>query len=269
MTKTKSFLFWFLALLITISSAVYQRITGPTYPLKGEIRFENKTIKYKLERSHSSNQNYTLNIKTDDENIRGTLYWRRYKFDKDYNRIEMAGDKKLSAELPKQPPAGKLEYFIELKKDDKKIFLPENRTVVIRFKGDVPAWILIPHILIMFISMLFSTRAAFEFFNNQPKLKFYTLSTIITLFIGGFILGPLMQYYAFGEFWTGIPFGFDLTDNKTLIAMIGWLVAFYKIKKSDNPKRWVLFASILMLIVYLIPHSVLGSELDYSKLNTK
>ncbi|MDH7605183.1 MAG: hypothetical protein QHH13_09800 [Melioribacter sp.] len=269
MTKTKSFLFWFLALLITISSAIYQRITGPTYPLRGEIKFENKTINYKLERSHSSNQNYTINIKTEDENIRGILYWRRYKFDKDYNRIEMTGNKILSAELPKQPPAGKLEYFIELKKDDKKIFIPENRTVVIRFKGDVPAWILIPHILIMFTSMLFSTRAAFEFFSNQPKLKFYTCSTIITLFIGGFILGPLMQYYAFGEFWTGIPFGFDLTDNKTLIAMIGWLVAFYKINKSDNPKRWILFASIIMLIVYLIPHSVLGSELDYSKFNTK
>ncbi|MEJ5352263.1 MAG: hypothetical protein WHS65_11815 [Melioribacteraceae bacterium] len=275
MTKTKSFLFWFLALLITISSAVYQRITGPTYPLKGEIKFEssnkseNKIIKYKLERSYSSNQNYTISVKTDDESIKGILYWRRYKFDKDYNTVEMKGEKILSAELPKQPPAGKLEYFIELKKGDKKIFIPENRTVVIRFKGDVPAWILIPHIILMFISMLFSTRAAFEFFNNHPKLKFYSLATIISLFIGGFILGPLMQFYAFGEFWTGIPFGFDLTDNKTLIAMIGWLIAFYKIKKSDNPKKWVLFASILMFIVYLIPHSVLGSELDYSKLNVK
>jgi len=275
MTKAKSFLFWFLALLITISSAVYQRITGPTYPLKGEIKFEsskkseNKTIKYKLERSYSSNQNYTISIKTDDESIKGILYWRRYKFDKDYNTVEMKGEKILSAELPKQPPAGKLEYFIELKKGDKKIFIPENRTVVIRFKGDVPELILIPHIILMFISMLFSTRAAFEFFNNQPKLKFYSLATIISLFIGEFILGPLMQFYAFGEFWTGIPFGFDLTDNKTLITMIGWLIAFYKIKKSDNPKKWVLFASILMFIVYLIPHSVLGSELDYSKLNVK
>ncbi len=269
MSKTKSILFWFLAFLITISSAIYQRITGPTYPLKGEIRFKNKAIKYNLERSHSSNQNYKVSIKTDDENIRGFLYWKRYKFDKDYKIIEMTGDKILNAELPKQPPGGKLEYFIKLKKDDKKIYIPENRTVVIRFKGDVPESILIPHILFMFISMLFSTRAAFEFFSNQPKLKFYTLSTIITLFIGGFILGPLMQYYAFGEFWTGFPFGIDLTDNKTLIAMIGWLVAFYKIKKSDNPKRWVLIASIFMLIIYLIPHSVLGSELDYSKLNTK
>lgn len=273
MSKTKSFLFWFLAFLITVSSAIYQRITGPTYPLKGKINFqksvplaENQIIEYQLERSHSSNSNYLIELKTNDSEIKGILYWRRYKFDNDYNHIEMTGDKILRAELPKQPPAGKLEYFIKLSKNNHSIYLPDDRTVVIRFKGDVPSWILILHILAMFISILLATRAAFEYFSSQPRLKFYTLWTIIILFIGGFILGPLMQYYAFGEYWTGIPFGYDLTDNKTLIAMIGWLVAFYKLKKSPHPKRWVLFAAILMLIVYLIPHSVLGSELDYSKI---
>lgn len=266
MSKIKSVFFWFLAFIITIFSAVYQRITGPTYPIKGEIKFDNKFVEYKFERSYSSNKNYLLEIKIEDKDVEGILLCRRYKYDKDFNRILMRNENGLKAELPKQPPAGKLEYFVELKKGDKKIFLPENRTVVIRFKGDVPNWVLIPHILAMFLSMLFSTRAAFEYFNHKPRLNFYSLATIITLFIGGFILGPIMQYYAFGEWWTGIPFGFDLTDNKTLIAMIGWLTAFYKVKKSDNPKKWVLLASILMLIVYLIPHSVLGSELDYSKL---
>lgn len=268
MTKTKSILFWFLAFLITISSAIYQRVTGPTYPVKGRVNFDGKLITYKFERSHSSNKNYLIEINIDN-NVEGILYWKRYKFDQNFKSILMTNNNGLKAELPKQPPAGKLEYFIELKKDDKKIFLPEDKTVVIRFKGDVPDFILIPHILAMFLSMLFSTRAAFEYFSKEPKLKFYSLLTIISLFIGGFILGPIMQYYAFGKWWTGFPFGFDLTDNKTLIAMIGWLFAFYKIKKSSNPKVWVLAAAILMLIVYLIPHSLLGSELDYSKIDVK
>ncbi|MCX7798254.1 MAG: hypothetical protein N2249_06500 [Melioribacter sp.] len=269
MSKGKSFLFWCLALIITISSAVYQRYTGPTYPIKGKITFEGKLIYYRFERSYSSNKNYLLEIRVNEKDIEGILFWRRYKFDKDFNIVLMKNENGLKAELPKQPPAGKLEYFVEIRKGNKKIFLPEGNTVVIRFKGDVPNFILISHIFVMFLSMLFSTRAAFEYFNQKPNLKFYTLATIITLFIGGFILGPIMQYYAFGQWWTGFPFGFDLTDNKTLIAMIGWLFAFYKMKKSGNPKRWVLFAALLMLIVYLIPHSILGSELDYSKINTK
>ena len=41
---------------------------------------------------------------------------------------------------------------------------------------------------------------------------------LLLLAVGGFILGPLVQNYAFGELWTGVPFGWDLTDNKTLIA---------------------------------------------------
>jgi hypothetical protein len=81
------------------------------------------------------------------------------------------------------------------------------------------------------------------------------------------ILGPITQLYAFGALWTGVPFGWDLTDNKTLITLIGWIIAAVAIRKSAKPQRLVAFAAVLMLIVYLIPHSVLGSELDYNKLN--
>ena len=177
----------------------------------------------------------------------------------------MTGKQILQADLPKQPPAGKLEYYIKLFKGDKSVNLPDDKSVIIRFKGDVPFWVLLPHVLAMFCSMLFATRAGFEYFGTNAKLRFFTLWTIGILFVGGFILGPIMQYYAFGEFWTGVPFGYDLTDNKTLIAMLGWIVAFIMLKKSAKPKRWVLFAAVLMFIIYLIPHSVLGSEHDYSK----
>jgi len=74
------------------------------------------------------------------------------------------------------------------------------------------------------------------------------------------ILGPIVQKYAFGDLWTGFPFGYDLTDNKVLIAVVFWVAAFFLKKKS---KWWVLAAAVIMLIIYLIPHSVLGSELDY------
>lgn len=266
MNRSKSFLFWIFAFIITASSAVYQRMTGPTYPVSGSAVIENQNITYKFLRSYSINEDCPVEINTGNSSIKGTLNWRRYKFDKDFNKLEMKGEEILKAELPKQPPAGKLEYFVTLSFNDKTINLPNNKNVVIRFKGDVPNWILIPHVIAMFASMLFASRAAFEYFNNEPRLKFYSLWTIGILFIGGFILGPIMQKYAFGEFWTGFPYGIDLTDNKTLIAMIGWLVSFYMMKKSKHPKRWILFAAVLMFIVYLIPHSVLGSELDYSKI---
>jgi len=66
--------------------------------------------------------------------------------------------------------------------------------------------------------------------------------------------------------WSGFPLGHDLTDNKTLVAMIGWLIALFMMRRGKPARGWVLAASILLLVVFLIPHSLLGSELDYSKM---
>ena len=77
----------------------------------------------------------------------------------------------------------------------------------------------------MFIAMLLSTAAGLEALSGGKYSYRLTLWTSGLLFIGGMILGPVVQKFAFGEFWTGIPWGFDLTDNKTLIAMVAWGVA--------------------------------------------
>jgi hypothetical protein len=97
---------------------------------------------------------------------------------------------------------------------------------------------------------------------KHPRYKFYSILTLGLLIIGGLILGPMVQKYAFGELWTGIPFGWDLTDNKTLIGFIFWFIAVWKIRKEDK-YLWVIIAAIVLLAIYSIPHSMFGSELNY------
>ncbi len=253
---TRKIIFWVLAFLITAGSAVFQRMTGPSYPKKGEDTFEGKQIKYTLERSHVSSSNYLIEIETGDESIKGAIYWREYKSNGEFNVVEMVGGKVLKGELPARKPLEKLEYFVKLHKGENSIDLGGDRVTVIRFKGDVPNIILIPHIIAMFLSMLLATRTGLEIFNKEPKYVNLTIWTLVILFIGGFPLGFAMNWYAFGEMWGGIPFGNDITDNKTLIAFVGWLVAFWMIKKNQLPKLFVILAAILMLLVYMIPHSV-------------
>ena len=266
--KTRNILFWTLAVIITICSAYYQRITGPTYPQKGSITFNEQEIKYNLDRSYAGDGDCPVKINVPGD-LKGTLIWKRHNTKDADKIIDMRNDNgTLVAELPHQPPSGKLDYQIRLNKDNMEKYIPSKENyIVIRFRGDVPALILIPHILIMFLAMLFSTRAGIEFFRKEPKFIKYIWWTLVLLFAGGFILGPLVQHFAFGPYWTGIPFGWDLTDNKTLIAFVGWIVALIGYKKSSRPGYWILGASLLTLIVFLIPHSVLGSELDYSKVN--
>lgn len=264
----QNILFWIISLVITVASAYYQRTTGPTYPLSGKAFLRGKDIAYSLERSHAGDGNQRIEIKTDEALIAGVLRWKRFKTNDEWTTIQMRYQNGiLSADLPHQPPAGKLQYSIMLESGGNRISIPESGGVVIRFRGDVPAYILIPHILMMFFAMMLSTRTGLEYFCKEPKMKSLAYWTLGTLILGGLILGPIVQKFSFGEYWTGVPFGFDLTDNKTLIAFIGWVIALIQIYRSKNPKRWVLFAAILMLIIFLIPHSVLGSELDYGKLN--
>ena len=264
----KSIWLWILAFILTLFTAAYQRITGPTYPVSGEANLAKELIEYKLDRTHGGDGDHPIEIFVKDESICGELYWKRYKTNDEWSLVEMRREnEKLVAYLPHQPPAGKLIYRIILQKDNEVVELPAGGEVIIRFKGAVPIFTLIPHIIFIFGAMLLSTRTGLEYFNNRKNFKTLTILTFIFIIAGGFILGPFAQYYAFGEFWTGFPFGHDLTDNKILIAFIVWLLALIALLKFKNPRRWIIFASIITFIIFLIPHSLLGSELDYSELD--
>ena len=116
----------------------------------------------------------------------------------------------------------------------------------------------------MFLAMLFSTRTGIEALIKGDRTLSYSRVTLIFLLFGGMILSPIVQKYAFGEFWTGWPFGKDLTDNKTLVAFVAWIIAVIRLRKNSEKRGWALAAAIILLAVYLIPHSMFGSELDYS-----
>ncbi len=261
----RSAAFWILALLLTIASAVVQRVTGPTYPVSGKTMMHGEKIEFSFERSHGGEDNAVIRVQTHDSSIRGEVAWKRYKTADEWQRVPMkneGGD--LSAQLPHQPPGGKLQYRVLLDDGVESFTLPANDAVVMRFKGDVPLAILIPHIIAMFGAMLLSTRAGLECFAKIPSYKNFAAWTIGFLVIGGFILGPLVQLYAFNAWWTGWPFGGDLTDNKTAIALAAWIVSAIAVRKVAAPKNWVLAASIITMVVFLIPHSLFGTEIDYS-----
>lgn len=264
----KKVLLWVLAFLITASAAVYQRMTGPTHPIQGKVMLNDTEIAFRLKRDPETTSDYEVQIKVPQTEITGTLLYKRHKTDDPWTKITMVRQEDfLAGSLPKQPTAGKLEYKIFLASQGKEISLSGENPVIIRFKDPVPTVILILHIIIIFLAMMFSTRAGIEAINPKGNPRKLVLWTIGLLIVGGFILGPVVQKYAFGEFWTGFPFGSDLTDNKILFAMIGWIAALIAGRGGKPARWWVLGASILLLAVYLIPHSLLGSELDYSQLD--
>lgn len=264
----KSIALWILALIITLASAVYQRHTGPTYPISGSTELTGSTIEYDLLRSHGGAGDQPVVLVAPDTNVTGVVVYRRFKTDDAFTRVPMQrqGDS-LKAALPHQPPAGKLEYHVEIRKNDKTLAIPDDENAVTRFKGAVPDWALVPHVFFMFFAMLLSTRTGFQALRKTAPLAGLMYSTILFLILGGFIFGPIVQKFAFGAYWTGFPFGTDLTDNKTLIALVAWVIAVIAIRRRPTARLWVFGASVVMFIIFMVPHSLHGSELDYSELD--
>jgi len=268
--RRKSAWLWGVSLLFMLAAASYQHRTGPTYPRKGTFSSGGEEFSYALPRSAANDAGARVEIPSAHGTLQGMLRWRRLGLDEPFKGAPMQADGDLLvAELPAQPPAGKLEYFVSTKQfripKDPKDF------VVIRFKGPVPLWALIPHVTLMFLSMLFGVRTALAAIFFPRQLRRLAWITLGGLTAGGMILGPIVQKYAFGALWTGVPFGYDLTDNKTLVMWAVWLCACLVIgrRARRNPRLGriaAVLATAVMIAVYLVPHSLRGSQLDYKQL---
>ena len=216
--------------------------------------------------------------------MRGTLLWRRYPTRDDWQSVPLAqrvsadGDTELAGLLPRQPPAGKLEYRLELTSPVGAQAVPaapnaDGEHLVMRFKDPVPVVVLAPHVLMMFLALLLGLRSGIGAALGIDGWQRYVVPTAACLTIGGMVLGPIVQKYAFGAYWTGFPFGYDLTDNKTLAGWLGWLLAAGAVRATLGLKpAWarglVIVSTLVMLSIYLIPHSLRGSQLDYAKMDT-
>jgi len=238
----------------------YQRITGPSYPVKGVETYEGISLKYRFIRSSLSDKPLPVKITAYGSVDEVILLSRIYKSGDKWSEKKMTKSGNVySSEIAGMPSAGKVEYTVRVIVNGEKHLLNNGKTTVVRFRGDAPLVFVIPHILLMFGAILFGVRTGLEATNKEGNYDWMVIATLIIVILGGLVFGPIMQKYAFGKLWTGFPYGYDLTDNKTLLSILFWIAAFFLRKKS---KYWIVAAAILMIAVYLIPHSMLGSELD-------
>ncbi len=281
---------WVLAFVLAASAMVYQRATGPTYPLKRTITLDGKEHKYEFLRSHETTGGAPVELSLPPEapQLDATLHWRRFPTKDEYEAVPMQESRvrtttkdddgnpivsqstHYEAALPAQPAAGKVEYYVTVESPDGEQRLPAGSdTVVLRYKDPVPDGVLIPHVTAMILVIIVGMCAGLSALFDPRTTRRYAWVALTLMTVGGMTLGPIVQKYAFGEYWTGFPTGGDWTDNKMLFMWIAWLVACVVLGASTKPitrigRAATVIAALVMTGVYLIPHSMGGSQLDYS-----
>ena len=182
------------------------------------------------------------------------------------------------ANVPTGERGGRLHYMIDLMKDDimeARLAQADGKPFELRYIGDVPKVVLIGHIGLMFATVFCVIMAALHALslvrgggNVIPMERFFFWSFVFAL-VGGYPFGFGMNWFAFHSIWEGVPFGTDATDNKTqllvaylllmTVANLGTLTRGKLGKDIWSPKTSGYFgvaAFVLMLVIYLIPHSI-------------
>ncbi len=223
-----------ISVVLTLFFAAFQRMTGPTHPEDGFVEREGERVAFSLPRSGTVGEDTRIAVPGSacsgcdssciESRHAARLHYRHYPFLEGEEWIEVPMRQEEGywvAFLPSQPMAGKLAYYVEADG----VSYHQEAPLIIRYKGSVPAAVLVPHILLMFLAMFFAVMAGLAALLNNPLYKRFSVVTLVLLVLGGLVFGCLVQKHAFDVYWAGFPMGGDLTDNKTLIAVLAFLIA--------------------------------------------
>ncbi|KAA3656962.1 MAG: hypothetical protein DWQ10_14320, partial [Calditrichaeota bacterium] len=243
---------WIIAVLLTLGCFTYQDKTGPTYPLEGSIETANGTVTFKFLRSENIGTDLkVMLVDPVPEGVQAQVKYRRFRSHDEWAFMPMKKGSfeftrrgrsesvsGVGAELPSlNVRAGKYEFFVYVQTPGSEaISITRDIPIYARYKGAVPGYALLPHIFVIFLSMIFAIRTTLEAVIDG-SFKWMLWATLISLLLGAFILGPWVQWFAFGVWWSGVPFGWDWTDNKVLLELVFWLLALY-LNRGDQRNRW-------------------------------
>lgn len=273
---------WLAAAALTLACFAFQNRTGPTYPLEGKLPTARGEVSYTFLRSEEIGTGLRIMLRDPvPAGVTAKVRYRRFKSNDAWSEVPMAPGtfrfsrrgtaeevRGVGATLPSLPErAGKYEYLVLVDDGTGARSVTGDRPVYARYKARVPHAVLFVHILVVFLSMMLAIRTGLQAIAGG-KLGALTAATIGSLLLGAFVLGPIVQKYAFGVYWSGWPHGYDWTDNKVLVELAAWAGAAVAVRISRNPRvarAAVIGATAVTLAVYFIPHSIFGSEYDYTR----
>lgn len=247
----QSLVLWISALIITFIIIFIQNRISPTYPSSGTIGIGGQKVTYQFKKVHNSSNDYKIFIRSDLKELKGILKWKSAKSDS-WNIDTMKNSEgNIFSSIPKTNYPDTIEYKICLIYGSQEYFLPVSGTEKIIFLGDVPKTIMLHYFLTLFVGLLLAVRGGMEYFNEKPRLKLYSIFTLISFFSCAMIFASVQKAYQIGAIGKFVPPLEQIFENWLIAIVVLWLCTLIAISFLKNPKKWILISSLITVLVFL------------------
>lgn len=248
----QSLILWISAAIITFLAGYIQNRTSSTYPVSGTIGIDGQKVSYQFKKICSNKSDYLIMIRSDVENLKGIFSWRIGDKNKCWQIDTMKySEKNLIENIPKQPALTKVEYTVKLIHNNREYFIPKKEINNIKFLGTVPLTIEIHFYLTLFIGIVLAFRSGLEYFKEKPRLRLYSIFSLIAFFSCAMIFAPVKRAYEMGIIGKTVPTLGELFDGWLIALFLLGILNLILISYSKYPRIWIMIASILTLIIFL------------------
>ena len=264
------------AVLIVLALFLLSRITGPNFKYRVETSGQGFTLSHKAPRTSEGTGPARLDLEVAGDASSITALdlvghpardpSKKEAFPPASITGQAGGPHVYHFEVPFHPWTTKYLYVFQARLQNGQTVQLDRKgqPMMVRFRGEVPPFTLGLHILGMFggfLLMVLGAFAASDFLRGRgdakPVIRLGGWGWLVFA-IGGLPLGFLMNWYAFRVIWEAWPFGADVTDNKTQVALAIYglgLLAF--LWKKNRAAAWLVLAgTAVAFAVFIIPHSI-------------
>jgi hypothetical protein len=247
----QTLILWTSAAIITFLAGFMQNRTSPGYPASGTIGIDGQKVSYLLKKVHRDNNDYVLMIRTDVKDLHGIIRWRQIDENQDWkiDTIKYSGANP-TVTIPKQKAFTTIEYRLLLSYNNNEYYIPKYKPQKILFLGAVPLSISIHYYLTLFAGILLAMRAGLEFFSDKPRLRLYSIFTLISFFSCAMIFAPVKKAYEMGAIGRIVPPMEKLFEWWLIASVLIWIANLILISYTSNPRKWVLIFAIMTLLLF-------------------
>jgi hypothetical protein len=249
----QSIILWTAAVIIIFLAGYSRNTTSQEYPVNGTITLTYTELSFSFDRVFRGKGDYTVWLAGESKGLNGVLEWRDKQDAVSWNSANLISkDDILSAVIPHHSPLNRIEYRVKLFDNGKTVLVPQSANVTLLFLGQVPSQIMMFYYITLFAGLILALRTALEVFRESPKIKMYTIFTLISFFSFAWIFSPVKKGCELGMIGgTKIAPINQLFSSGSVLLFLLWVAALILIFNTRKPKLWAVCSSIITLVIFL------------------